>query len=157
MNRTEIQNYLAKRHNGTYTNITFLSDVISNKDHKEVKVQKIVEAVVRFGVQYSHIQVEEIQARPRDNTTTEEKLPWGEWDIDCPYLISHKDTQYLRCTVSRSPKHHRRVRYLVDGVEVTKEQAMVYTRPSEWVPREKEEYVFNPKIENVLRLGKEVR
>ena len=153
MKRNEITAKLQTIRNGAYTNITFISDVCSNKDYKDRKVQKIVSAVVRLGVQYSHIQVEEIQSRQKDGLSTEEKLPWGEWDIDCPYLISHKDNYYLRCTVSRSPNHHRKVRYLVDGVEVTKEEAMLYTRPSEW--NKKEEYVYNPKIDNILSLGKE--
>lgn len=152
MTREEIIAKLSTVKNGTYTNITFISDIVSDKDHKEHKVQKITSAIVRLGVAYSHIQVDTIQFRDRTKGE-EEQLPWGEWDPECPYLIMHKDNYYLRCTVSRSPNHHRKVRYLIDGVEVTKEEAMSFTRPSEWV--KKEDYVFNPKITNVLSLGKE--
>ena len=152
MNRTEIQERLSTIRNGAYTNITFISDIAVNKDNKEHRVQKIVSAVVRLGIAYSHIQVDTIQFRDR-NKEYEEKLPWGEWDEKCPYLIAHKGNLYLRCTVSRSPNHHRAVKYLVDGVEVSQEEAMLYTRPSEWTKRE--EYVFNPNISNVLSLGKE--
>ena len=159
MNKTEIQNKLAGLRNGTYTKIKFLSDMTSNKDNKEHRIQKVVSAVVRLGVQYSHINVEQIQARKvaeEDGKPLTEQLPWGEWDPECGYLISHKGTHYLRCTVSRSPNHHRIVTYLLDGKPATKEEVMPLTRASEWTPREREEYVFNPKIENILELGKEV-
>lgn len=155
MNRTEIQNYLAKIRKGTYTNITFLSDIASNKDNKDHKIQKMVKAVVRLGVTYSHINVEPIQGRPVDNSQKQDHLPWGEWDPECDCLIAHKDNYYLRCTISRSPKHSRTITYLLDGKEVTREEIVGLVRPSELAPRDKEEYVFNPKIENVLALGKE--
>jgi len=156
MKKQEIKNKLETVKKGAYTNIIFLSDIISNKDNKEHRIQKLVKAVVRLGVTYSHINVEEIQARPIEAGEAE-KLPWGEWDQDCDCLISHKDNYYLRCTVSRSPKHHRIVSYLLDGRPATKEEVMPLTRASEWAPKTKEEYVFNPKIENVLALGKEAK
>lgn len=156
MKKEDIKNKLAAIRNGAYTNITFLSDIISNKDNKEHKIQKVVSAVVRLGVTYSHINTAAIQERNAmlddlGNPVTE-KLPWGEWDPECRYLIAHKGNYYLRCTVSRSPKHQRSVKYLLDGVEVTKEDVMALTRASEW--DRKEEFVFNPKIENILTLGK---
>ena len=110
MNKQEIQNKLAAIRNGAYTNITFLSDITPNKDNKNHKIQKVVHAVVRLGVAYSHIQADSIQARnivDENGAIIENKLPWGEWDPQCEYLIAHKDNYYLRCTVSRSPKHHR--------------------------------------------------
>lgn len=160
MKKQEIQNKLATIRNGAYTNIMFLSDLTPNKDNKEHKIQKVVKAVVRFGVTYSHIDVESIQARPvidGEGKPITEQLPWGEWDLECGYLIAHKGTHYLRCTVSRSPKHHRKVSYLLDGQPISKEEIMPLTRASEWTPREREEYVFNPKIENILALGKEAK
>ena len=158
MNKNEIQNKLATLRNGAYTNITFLSDIIPNKDNKDRKIQKMTQAVVRFGVTYSHIQVDSIQARKvidGEGKPITEQLPWGEWDPECECLISHKGNYYLRCTVSRSPKHSRHVSYLLDGREATKEEVMALTRPSEWTREDREEYVFNPKIENILKIGKE--
>lgn len=159
MQRTEIINRVASIKNGTYQKIAFMSDITPNKDNKDHRIQRMVSAVVRLGVAYSHIQLESIQNR---NTVSEngqlvtEQLPWGTWDIDCPYLIEHKGNYYLRCTASRSPNHHRHVRYFLDGVEVTKEDLIPLTRPSEWTPKA-EEVVFNPKIENIISLGKEAK
>ena len=117
----------------------------------------MVSAICRFGVAYSHINVDAIQQRPQDNSgEVSEKLPWGEWDNECPYFIVHKDNYYLRCTVSRSPNHHRKVTYLLDGVEITREEAMKYTRPSEW-NKQNEDYVYNPKLINIVSIGKEVK
>ena len=157
MEKKEIQNKLAEIRNGTYTNITFMSDIIPNKENKEHKIQKVISAIVRLGVTYSHIEAESIQARKvadENGTPLTEQLPWGNWDPDCRYLIEHKGTYYLRCTTARNTKHRRYVKYLLDGVEVSKEEIIPLTRASEWTPREKEEYVFNPKIENILSLGK---
>ena len=36
----------------------------------------------------------------------------------------------------------------------TKEEAMKYTRPSEW-NKQNDDFVYNPKLANVLSLGKE--
>ena len=158
MEKTVIQSKLATIKNGAYTNITFVSDITPNKDNKDHKIQKVISAVVRLGVTYSHSQVESIQARKvadENGVPLTEHLPWGEWDPECGYLIAHKGGFYLRCTVSRSPKHHRTVTYMLDGKEVSKEEIIPMTRASEWTPRDREEYVFNPKIENVLSLGKE--
>ena len=151
MQKAKIQKTLAKLHNGAYTNITFLSDLIPNKDNKDRKIQKLTKAVVRLGVTYSHINVGTIKAHTAgaDNN----KLPWGEWDPECSCLIVHKGNYYLRCTVSRSPKHQRKTVYLLDGEVVTLEQIADLVRPSE-LNRDREEYVFNPKIENILALGK---
>lgn len=157
MQKKELQNALAKLHKGSYTKITFISEMTPNKEHKDRKIQKMVSAVVRLGVAYSHINVESIQARKIDNSKSTDQLPWGEWDPECGYLITHKGNHYLRCTVSRSPKHHRSVSYILDGKVATKDQIMDLVRPSELAPRDKEEYVFNPKIENILALGKEAR
>ena len=168
MKKQEIQNALATLRNGAYTNITFLSDLTPNKDSKGHKVQKRIEAVVRLGINYSHIGVESIQAKRVgvDGDKPLSELPWGEWDPDCSYLINHvkedkatgelKTFTYLRCTVSRNTKHRRIVTYLLDGKEVTKEEIAPYVRPSELAPKDREEYVFNPKIENVLALGKKL-
>lgn len=153
MTKQELQTKLASVRNGTYINITFMSDIMVDKEHKGHVVQKMVSAVTRLGVAYSHIEADTIKYRPVDNVTPE-KLPWGEWDPECKYLIKHKDNYYLRCTVSRAPNHHRQVRYFVDGVEVEKEIAMLYTRPSEW-NKQNDEFVYNPKLANVLSLGKE--
>lgn len=169
MKKQEIQQVLSTLRNGAFTNITFLSDLTPNKDSKGHKVQKRISAVVRLGINYSHIGVESIQARKvaeEDGKPLTDKLPWGEWDPECAYLINHtkedkdtgelKTTTYLRCTVSRNTKHRREVTYLLDGVEVSKEEIAPFVRPSELTPKDREEYVFNPKIENVLALGKKL-
>lgn len=160
MEKQQIQNFVATNRNGAYTNIIFASDLTPNKDNKNHRIQKVISAVVRLGVKYSHIGVDSIQSRAtvdENGNAITEQLPWGTWDLDCPYLIEHKGNYYLRCTISRSPKHRRHVKYLLDGVEVSKEVVMPLTRASEWTPRDREEYVFNPKIENVLALGKEAK
>lgn len=153
MTKEELQAKLASVRNGAYINISFKSEVPVNKDYKGHTVTKIVSAVTRLGVCYAHINADTIKYRPVDSNAPDQ-LPWGEWDEECPYLIKHKDAYYLRCTISRAPNHHRHVKYFVDGVEVSKEVAKIYTRPSEWTPKDKEEYVYNPKLENVLSLGK---
>lgn len=158
MEKQDLQNKLATNQKGAYTNIMFLSDLASNKYNKNHKVQKVVKAVVRFGVAYSHINAESIRARlDRKDKAAVSQLPWGEWDPECEYFITHKNTRYLRCTISRSPKHHCKVSYLLDGKPATLEQIMPLTRASEWGPHDREDFVYTPKIENVLAIGKEAK
>lgn len=156
MEREELTKKLNSIRNGTYTNIAFVSNIISNKDNKDRKVQKHVNAVVRLGVAYSHIDAEEVKARQTTDEQGNEipgKLAWGEWDPECGYLINHNGKTYLRCTVSRSPNHSRKVSYLLDGVVTKKEDVIPLTRGSEW--NKKETLVFDINIENILSLGKE--
>lgn len=156
MDRKQILDCLKTIHNGSYTKIRFISTIPSNKDNKGKLIQKITESVVRLGVIYNHIQVTEIQER-KGEANSIHRLPWGEWDPEAKnYLIEHKDNYYLRCSTSRSPRHHGKVQYFIDGVEATKEEVMPLTRPSEWTD-DRNIYVFSPNIENILAIGKEVK
>ncbi len=156
MKKQEVQQILGANHNGAYTNIVYMSDIQVDKDHKDKKVQKMVAAVTCFGVAYSHIQVDTIQFK---NRTKEEPgtLPWGEWDPECQYLICHKGNYRLRCKVSRSPNHKPVVAYFIDGVKVSKEEAMAITRPSAWNKPQKENWVYTVKLENVVALKEEAK
>jgi len=157
MNKQQIEQSLKAIHNGAYTKIRYLSTIPSNKENKGKVVQKMTDSIVRLGVTYCHIAVPEIQDSIKNNDSAKRELPWGQWDEQNPnYLIEHKGNYYLRCSTSRSPNHHGKVRYFVDGAEVSKEEAMSLTRPSEWTDA-RTMYVFNPKIENILAIGKEVK
>lgn len=151
MNREEILNNLKKVRNGAYTKIRFISTITSNKNNKNKLVQKVTESVVRLGVTYAHIEV--VKASGKKKNEDNFGLPWGQWDPNCSYLIEHKGKYYLRCSTSRSPKHHANATYYIDGVECTKEEAAAVTNPGEW-NNTKEMYVFTPNIENILALGK---
>lgn len=167
MEKEELLNALKKVHNGSYINIIYRSTLIPNRDNKDKKIEKIVSAVVRLGVAYSHINAESVVASRKydeNGKLIPEKLPWGQWDPDCCYLINHtkedkktkelKTTSYLRCTVSRSPNHHSNIKYLLNGKEVSKEEIMPLTIGSEWTERKDELVVFVKPIEQVLSLGK---
>ena len=154
MKKEEIKNKLLARKKGAYTNIMFLSDLISNKDNKERRVQKLVKAIACFGITYSHMAAVKEKMRITGDKEPN-KLRWGEWDPDCSLFIRHNGNYYLRCTVSRSPRHHTSVSYLLDGKPATLEEIIPVVRPSELAPRK--DLVYDLKVEHVLGLVEEAK
>ena len=151
--KRKILDILNNRHKGVYTNMTFVSPIVTSKEYKHLLVQKRVSVVVRFGIVYDHIQVDTIQFRDRTKEGVGE-LKWGQWD-DTPYFRLHKENTYLRCTASRAPNHRIKTEYLINGQVVGRQAAQAVTRPSEWNST-KERYVFDINIDNIVSLRKEV-
>ena len=153
MTREEILKFLkSMKKNGIYTNISYKSFIKGDKNHKDTVVQKTTKGIIRLGITYSHIDAPEVKVS--DTTSGEQReLPWGEWDPECPYLINHKGRTYLRCATSRAPNHHSQTNFAIDGVVVSKEDAMAVTRPSDW-NKKPDIVVFTLPIENIISLGK---
>ena len=153
MKREEILAFLkGMKNNGIYTNIKYESHIKGNKDNKDKLVTKITDGIVRLGVAYSHIDAPEVKISSEVGEAQRE-LPWGEWDPECPYLINHKGRTYLRCATSRAPNHHSKTKLFIDGVEVSKEEAIAVTRASDW-DKKQTIVVFTLPIENIISLGK---
>lgn len=87
--------------------------------HKAHTFTKVTTAVVLTGVEYSGLAV---------NADTETgALPWGEW-VSYPYVVTHKDTDYLRVyTVDGTLK----TTYYVDGIDVSRDEFLAYLTPSQ--------------------------
>lgn len=103
--------------------------------HKKAGVflEKHTSAVCRAGINFANLS--SVQQGIEEGTRGEvQSLPWGEWKVDSegnsmfPYVITHKDTDYIRLypTDSRCDTV-----YFVSGKQVDKDTFASYLTPSE--------------------------
>ena len=156
MNYIELTKILSQKKQGCYYPVVYQTVMASNKDHKEVKVTKVVKAIVRYGITYGNIgevkvkKASDILLGITDDKTDRE-LPWGTWINR--WIIENHGNYYVRMTVSKNRLHHPKVLgYYADGVEITEDQARALTRPSEWNKGDRDMLVFNKKIGDILSL-----
>lgn len=147
--------------NGAYINIHFARSCETYKKLGDLHITKDTEAIVRLGVTYSHIQDERVQSRVEaarmaaiergESEQVDRKLPWGQWVAGSKYLIEHNGKYYLRCTLSRSPKHHAKVTYMQDGNIVEYTQIENYLTAKE--KSTNDDVIFVVPLENIISLG----
>jgi hypothetical protein len=130
---------------------------VSFKTQKNLKVRKgqtpilkISEFVARIGVEYDNIK--RVQEKRESGELPEENqgLPWGQW-VKYPYLISHKDEFYIRCSKTNNGKQPPKVKYIRDGVEITRYDAMQAALASEFSDKADID-VFNIKVSSILEI-----
>lgn len=141
MTNQEILTKLAEAKKGRYINLTKSKDLGQG-------IVKESDMVIRLGVSYANMQINE-------NRQTG-SLPWGKWVEGLENLvIEHKGNYYLRITSTdpANPESGADViatRYLMNGVEVTKQEvrALIGEEKGGASP------VYNVKFDNILKLGK---
>jgi hypothetical protein len=106
----------------------------------------------RIGVNYDNIgavkEKRETGELPEENAG----LPWGTWLI-FPYIIAHKGNHYVRCTsVNGNAACVPTVRWLKDGVEISKETAMAVCTSAETGEKEERD-VFTIKVESITHIN----
>lgn len=162
MEKTVLENKLANVHNGAYINIRFARKCETYKKLGDLDISKETESVVRLGVAYSHIQDEKVQDRVSaakarvlelGEAYEPNKLPWGQWVPGSKYLIEHKGKYYLRCTLSRSPKHHPHVTYTQHGKVVGYEEIEACLTASE--KSKNGDVIFAIPLDSIISIGKQ--
>lgn len=156
MNEQKINEVLEGIHCGSFTKVVYKTTLHADKDHKGDEVVKMVKAVVRFGVDYA--QMESVKQKAAQKAAlglavSLHSLPWGTWKTR--FLIEHKGQLYVRLTC---PKNNRNLKpvilgYYVNGQEVSKEEAMAITRPSDWTQKDDDLDVYTKKIEDIVSIG----
>lgn len=157
MNEQQISKILEGIHCGSFTKVVYKTSLHADKDHKGDEVVKVVKAVVRFGVDYGHmasVKQKAAQKAALGLATSVNSLPWGTWKSR--FLIENKGQLYVRLAC---PKNNISLKpvvlgYYVNGREVSKEDAMAITRPSDWTQRDDDLDVYTKKIEDVISIGK---
>jgi hypothetical protein len=110
------------------------------------KIEKLSKFQCRIGVNYDNIASVKEKRENGDLPAENAGLPWGEWLI-FPYVITHKNEYYLRCTVLNNGNLPQ-VTFLRNNEEITKEMAQVACLASEF--RDKEDNnVFTIKISSI--------
>lgn len=157
MNEQQITKILEGIHCGSFTKVVYKTALHANKDHKGVEVTKVVKAVVRFGVEYSHM--ESVKAKAAQKAAlgiavSLHTLPWGVWKSR--FLIENKGQLYVRLAC---PKNNALLKpvvigYYANGAEISKDEAMAMTRPSDWTQKDEDLDVYTKKIEDIISIGR---
>jgi len=138
---------------GCFTSIIWQSDVTLRAAYKDsYDIKKVTQGVARLGVNYGHIK--EI----RERGTEPQSLPYGAWKKGKEnIIIEHNGGYQLRMTKTNNFRHKGKVAYYLNGVEIAKDklQEMNVVVPSYWDRGGHETPVFNVKLENVLKIGRE--
>lgn len=105
----------------------------------------------RVGVNYDNIAA--VKEGRADGSLPAENagLPWGEWLV-FPYVIAHKGNHYFRCTSVHNDNAIPKVRYLRNGVEISKDEAKVDGLASEFYDKDETE-VFTVKVESITEIN----
>lgn len=114
---------------GSYVKAYWKSNPKPAAAHKSVLLEKVTGAVVRSGIDFSNLgSVKEgIESGDRGEV---QPLPWGQWKM-FPYVIEHKDTDYIRLYPSLSATHIPQTTYYVNGSVVNKSEFASYLTASE--------------------------
>jgi hypothetical protein len=128
---------LAKKNKGQAFKMSWCSDVSMSAEAKRQGLQavKIVESNIRYGVKYSNIQsvkerrllkaFENGGISNSDENNSEHQLKWGQWKAKYEgVLIEHKEKDYFRFYTSTLKNHVPKCKYLLNGVEITKQELM---------------------------------
>lgn len=111
-------------------------------------IQKESWFLARVGVVYDHIQ--EVIEKREDGRLPEENqgLPWGTWAY-FPYVIEHKGEYYVRCTTLKNQNNRGRVKYIQNGIEITREQAQEACLASEFKEQDLAD-IFNIRASSII-------
>lgn len=133
---------------------------------QSVVLEKHTVGVVQAGVEFQNLSAvkDAIAAGERGEV---QPLPWGEWYVDgsgksyYPYIIVHKDAEYLRLYPSQGFNHKVTSTFYVNGEVVDKTKFAEYLTPSEakklLSPSEDDiPLCFTIKAENVMGLPEDV-
>jgi hypothetical protein len=120
--------------------------------HKNVILEKVTSAVVRAGVNFANLSSvkDAIENGERGEV---QSLPWGNWK-QFPYIIEHKDAEYIRLYPSTGNNHFPSSTYYVDGQVVDKGTFAEFLTESERKkllnPEENRPECFTVKSDNIL-------
>lgn len=127
--------------------------------HKSVLLEKHTVAVVQAGVNYANLSAvkEGIASGERGEV---QELPWGTWK-SYPYIIEHKEQEYIRLYPSGASNHIPKSVFYVNGEVVDKATFASYLTPSEakkilFPTDEDKPLCFTIKADNILDIPEDV-
>jgi hypothetical protein len=140
------------------TLLTIKGQIVALKTERDAKMRKGKAQIrkessftCRIGCDYNNLEVVQIKREVGILPETPQPRPWGVWVPGLfPYVAEHKGNYYFRCTVFNSTTIPK-VRWLRDGVEITREEAQVDCLGSEF--SEKDNDVFDLKVASILEVN----
>lgn len=123
---------------GSFVKVSWRSNPTPAAAYKKdgVVLEKHTTGVVRAGINYANLSA--VKQGIEDGERGEvQELPWGQWKVDengkslFPYIIEHKDEEYIRLYPSEGNNHRCISTFYVNGEPVDKEDFAKYLTPSE--------------------------
>lgn len=120
------------------------------------QVYKFSEMTLRCGIEYDNVKAVVAKRESGELPAENQGLSWGVYVPGLyPYIIEHKSSLYFRFFTVPNTKTEST--YVMNGKEITKEQAMVLCPKSEFPDRETTLETITLKVEGILDInGKEV-
>lgn len=136
---------------GQYISLTIKSDVTPAAAHKQKKLEKITSNKFRAGIQFKNLKSvkDTIESGERDEI---QPLRWGKWK-KYPYIIEHKDREYVRLYPSVNTASGITVTYKVDNIEVTRDIFNEYLKPSDRDRQGEVPECFTVAADNILTIN----
>lgn len=163
MKLEEVINRIQTTKKGTYTPIVYQTIIPSNKNYKNIVVTKVTRAIVRLGCEYDNLKSVQLANAATLSLGVEQKATTRDykWLLDkngeslYPYLYEGRKGANLRCTVAHNV-HYKAAKilgYYANGVEITQEQARIYTQNSPWDKKSRKLDVFDKNIDDIISIG----
>ena len=161
MYTSEIINILNTKNNGAYFKIQYATDARISASAKKAghSVVKITTATARKGITYKNLGAVQrrLEEKVANGEMTKEEalnykphLSWGQWKKGFEnLLLEHKGNDYLRLYTSPNKS---KVRWMVDGVEMTKDEvkATGFVLDSYWKEKDtKDRDCYDVKVANI--------
>jgi hypothetical protein len=137
---------------GKFASVTFKSNPKPAAAFKGVKLEKVTTGVFRSGINFANITTVK-DAIANGERGEVEPLAWGTWE-KFPFVIAHKGEKFLRLTKVNGCKP--KVKFLVNDVEVTKDEFEGFLVPSAKSENKAPTEVFNIKEANLVSFNGEV-
>ena len=151
MNAINLNNLTSAK--GQFVSVSFKTSKKPAASFKGTVLEKMTSGVFRAGINFANLS--SVKEGIANNERGEvQSLPWGEW-VSFPYIIAHKGEQYVRLYPTEGCKCE--VKYLVNGVEVSKDEFNGYLTPSDAKPSDKPLECFTVKASNIVSLGSSQR
>jgi len=114
---------------GQYVSLVTRTEVKPAATYKDVVLEKIISSKYRAGIQFKNLKSvqDAIEAGERDEV---QPLRWGKWK-QYPYVIEHKEKEYIRLYPSTNSDNGMEVKYKVNGQEVPRSTFNSYLKPSD--------------------------
>lgn len=139
--------------NGRYLKMEYVTHIQPLKAYKGSTIEKVVEGVFRLGLFYGAV-----IGQPNEVEGT--NGVFGEWYKGQENKIYEKikdgeKVHYVRLFTTKNSKHKSKVKYLLNGIEVSKEYLLEngYVSEAKLKSSSSELVTFVKKIEDIIKIG----
>lgn len=135
---------------GQYISLVTKTEVKPAAAHKDVVLEKITSNKYRAGIQFKNLKSvkDAIESGERGEI---QPLRWGTWK-KYPYVIEHKEKEYIRLYPATNSDSGIEVKYKVNGQEVPRSTFNSYLKPSDLNKQGTIPECFCVAVDNILEI-----